>query len=101
MWLCFNDGFISVVEYRHNREKLLIRSRHADILRSLFPTKRIIRNDARDYRYRVEATRAEFFPLIAERIMNIDYFNFKESVQDHELHRLYDDFSTLQQGYQR
>lgn len=103
MWLCFNDGFISVVENRHNREELLIRSRCAEILRCLFPPKQIIRNDARDYRYRVEVTRAECLPLVTARIQNIDSFNFKASVEDYELHlhRLYEDFWALHRGYQR
>ena len=101
MWLCFNDGFISVVESRHDPEKLLIRSRRGEILLRLFPTKQIIRNDARDYRYRVEVKREEFLPVVMERLCNINYPNFKASVDDYELHRLYNEFWSLHRGYQK
>lgn len=101
MWLCFNDGFISVVENRHNPERFLIRSRRAEILLQLFPTKQLVRNDTRDYRYRVEVKRDELLPVVTERLKNINYPQFKESVDDYELHRLYNDLSALQRVYQR
>lgn len=101
MWFCFNDGFISAVQHRDNPEKLVVRARRKEILENLFPGRRIVIGGSRDYNYRVFISKDEFGSIVTERIQNIDYANFKNSVEDDELHSLYEKFWGLHFRYQR
>lgn len=101
MWLCFNDGFVSAVEDRTDFDTLVIRSRRKEILNDLFGEENVLENAGTDYKYRVYVNREEFADLVRERIMNIDYDNFKNSVRDHDLHDLYAGFWVDHYRYQR
>lgn len=101
MWFCFNDGFVSAVENRNNQHELVVRARRKDILTSLFPDKMVIVGGSSDYNYRVFVSKEEFSKIVTERIQNIHYSNFKNSVEDDELHGLYEKFWMLHFRYQR
>ena len=52
MWICFNDGFVSVVKDKLNIDDLVIRSRRKEILETLFPDREITTLTVSDYKYR-------------------------------------------------
>jgi hypothetical protein len=102
MWIALNDGFISIVTADRKRlpkaeKKLLkgkgrplcVRARKAEHLARLFPGKKLYEFRNRDYPARVFIGADELAPLIAERVLAIDYDNFKSSVRDRPLHDAY------------
>lgn len=100
MWICMNDGFVSAVEDRYDNTKLWVRARNKDHLRTLFPNKTISTSNETDYRHRVQCTKDELADIISNRIKNIDYGNFKDSVKDKKLKTLFGRFWGLHWEYQ-
>jgi hypothetical protein len=91
MWLCFNNAFVSAVAHHSQPDMLVVRARMKEHLENLFPDMkdRIIMAPERDYRWRVLVDRKQFADLVASRIEEISYTNFKDSVKDDELHDMY------------
>lgn len=101
MWLCLNDGFVSVVQYKDDSTKLLVRSRKRRDLENVVGVNHKIKETPdRDYRFRAIIPKVVFQDLIMERIHEINYPNFKNSVRDDNLHDLYADFWSLHYTYQ-
>lgn len=100
MWFCFNDGFISAVADKLGINELVVRSRRREILEILFPEKEIVELTVSDYKYRTYCTKKELSEILVDRIDEIDYTNFKDSVVDNDLHDLYGDFWELHYKYQ-
>lgn len=92
MWLCLNDAFVSAVEDFDNRDTLVVRARRKEHLKNLLPGYKIIENGGTDYKYRTYVNKKDFSELIKNEILNISYTNFKNSVNDRELHDLYGGF---------
>lgn len=103
MWICFNTGFISVVEDKRSINELVVRARRKDILEKLFPNNEIVQLDPKiaDYKYRIYCSKLEMANIIADNISNIDYSNFKNSVNDYDTHELYADMWNLHYSYQK
>jgi hypothetical protein len=103
MWICLNNAFISAVQDEGDANMLRIRARNRRHLETLFPKdkKNILSRKDTDYRFRVFIPKAEFAALLAQKAMEIDYPNFKDSVRDSKLHDLYASFWRLHWGYQR
>lgn len=101
MWICFNDAFISAVADPKTPGVLKVRARKREHLEKLFPGNKILASSRTDYAFRVFVTKQEFAKLVNDRIMAIDYDNFKDSVIDEKLHDLYADFWQLHYFYQR
>ncbi len=55
----------------------------------------------RDYKYRVIVERKKVAQIVAARINQINYGNFKDSVESEGLHALYERFWILHHQYQR
>ena len=89
MWVCLREGFISVVQDRYQPDRLMVRARNEQHLRTLFPDHEIVLTPDADYAARVFIRRDDFIKIITQRINDIDYGNFKDSVRDRELHMLY------------
>ena len=100
MWVCFNDAFVSAVADPKQPGMLKVRARKKRHLQTLFPKAKIVSTARTDYAHRVFVTKTEFAKLLAERVLAIDYDNFKNSVRDRKLHDLYADFWELHYGYQ-
>ena len=101
MWLCCNDGFLSVVSDQQDPARLMVRARRKqDLLNICGNDAKVIEGAGSDYRWRTFVDRKAFSALIAARIDNIDYPNFKNSVADGPLHHLYMDFWVLHRHYQ-
>lgn len=101
MWICLNDGFISAVQTENDPNLLKVRARRLNHLQSIFPGHRIQITRKTDYKYRVFVTKEELARVMLNRIMNIDYSNFKNSVEDDELHDLYGRFWMQHYRYQK
>lgn len=89
MWICFNDGFISAVQDWHNPHKLMVRSRRYEILETLFPDEDIQIGGGSDYKYRVFVEKEKVAEIVKNRLLDVNYGNFKNSVKDNDLHTLY------------
>jgi len=101
MWLCFNDGFLSVVADKHDPSRLLVRARRRqDLLNAVGKETEIVETPDRDYRWRTFIGREDFTAIVGGRIDKIDYTNFKNSVKDHDLHDMYLDFWARHLRYQ-
>lgn len=100
MWISFNDAFISCVEDRGNADQLVVRARRRDALQRLFPDREVRVDGGADYRYRVFVSKSEFASVVVQRIMGINYWNFKGSVTSPDLYQLYESFWFLHRKYQ-
>ncbi len=90
MWICFNDGFLSLVSDVHDPSRLMVRARRKEALLNVLGTQvEVVENAGSDYRWRTFIDRKTFSSLVAVRIENIAYTNFKNSVRDSDLHDLY------------
>jgi hypothetical protein len=101
MWLCFNDGFLSVVSDQHYPSRLVVRARRKQVLLNVCGKDvEVVENAGSDYRWRTFIGRKTFAALVASRIRSIGYTNFKGSVMDGDLHELYMKFGDLHRQYQ-
>ena len=91
MWLCLNNSFVSAIEHRDKPEYLIVRARRYEHLANIFPDRidDIFTMTTSDYAWRIEVTKVDFAKLISNSIMNINYHNFKNSVDDEELKNMY------------
>lgn len=102
MLLCCNDGFLSVVADKNDPTRLLVRARRKrDLVNICGNDMEVIDGGGTDYRWRTFLDRKTFSALVAARIETIDYWNFENSVKDHDLHGMYDDFWMRHISYQR
>ena len=95
-----NDGFISAVENAFNPDNVLVRARKIEHLENIFPERadEIYTVPNSDYAVRIDILKAEFAKVVTNRILNINYNNFKNSVVDGELHDMY--LNVWHLGYQ-
>jgi Txe/YoeB family toxin of Txe-Axe toxin-antitoxin module len=100
MWIAMSDSFVSTVQDRNDPNTLVVRGRKAEHLKRLFPDREIVITPKADYVARVLVPRDEFVRVIAKRLQEISYDNFKDSVDDERLHKLYADFWSLHRRYQ-
>ena len=101
MWLCLNDGFLSVVSDIRDSSRLMVRARRKEALTNIFGDQvEIVENAGSDYRWRTFIGRKTLAALVAARIEKIGYTNFKNSTRDPHLHDLYMDFWDLHRRYQ-
>jgi len=103
MWICFNDAFVSVVSDPIVPGQLMVRARRKNHLKRLLGKKaKVYESPKRDYRFRAYVTREDFAKLVADKVENIDYTNFKDSVKkkDPELEKLYMKFWCEHLDYQ-
>ena len=91
MWICANDGFVSAVEDRYDPTMLVVRARRREHLVAIFGElgEEFISMKDSDYKWRLWIPKAKFAGIITQRIMGIDYDNFKSSVGDDRLHTFY------------
>ena len=89
MWLCLRDSFLSIVAKDCADNELLVRARRAGDIEKCFPDAKVTRNTMSDYLYRAVLPRDVVKQAMAAMIDQIDYPNFKDSVQDRSLHAAY------------
>lgn len=82
MWIFMNDSFFSIVKHKEHDDVLVVRARIEGDLERLLPGQkyRIFKTPNSDYRYRMFVPRSVIAGIIRDRVANIDYCNFKDSV---------------------
>ena len=101
MWICLNDSFLSIVSDKNSPDHLLVRARRKGDIERIFPNVEIKENIGTDYKYRSSIDRRSVSSAIADRVLNIDYDNFKNSVSDPDRHDAYLDVWTTMFRFQR
>lgn len=83
MWIVMNNSFVSIVEDRNVKGRVAVRARVENDLIALFPNHKneIITTDDSDYRFRLFLDKKYVSEIVANRILNIEYDNFKDSVK--------------------
>ena len=89
MWLCLNNAFLSIVDKDCAPDELLVRARRDGDIERVFPKAEVEVTLGNDYRCRARVKRADVAAAITQRVMSIDYGNFKGSTKDKPLHDAY------------
>lgn len=95
MWLCLNNAFLSVVDKAANPDNLLVRARRKGDITNVFPKATEKLTLGTDYAYRAEISRGEVAEALKKMVFDLDYSNFKNSVEDHRLHNAYSSVWTI------
>lgn len=106
MWIVINDAFLSVVSIPTDPDNLMVRARAKKDINNVFgPDVKVLTTPDADYRFRAVLPRTDVGLKIADRIMEIDYTNFKNSVPEKDRHDAYlrmwcamDEFQTQRHG---
>ena len=101
MWICLNDGFLSVVADKDSND-LLVRARRKVDLANVCSETEIQFTPNRDYAWRTYVNREAFKRIMMDRIDKINYPNFKDSISpaSNDLHDLYLNFWSEHAEYQ-
>lgn len=90
MWLCLNEGFYSIVRTKDLPPgHLLVRARREGDIEKLWQGVDIQRTVGRDYLFRAIVPEQDVAEAVARALLDIDYGNFKASVDDRPLHDAY------------
>lgn len=89
MWIFLNDSFLSAVEDRVDPSKLMVRGRIKGDIERVFPNACVTETPAADYRYRARIDRDTVAEAMARAVYQLQYDNFKNSVEDHQRHSAY------------
>lgn len=81
MWVFMNDAFFSVVKDRNNENGVVVRARVGGDLENVFGYDHdVLETDDSDYRFRMFLDQGYVSNVIADRVNNINYTNFKDSI---------------------
>lgn len=89
MWICLNDAFLSIVSKDCGPDELLVRARRDGDIERVFPDAKVEVTLGNDYRCRARVPRKDVAAALTQRVMAVDYDNFKGSVEEDELHDAY------------
>jgi len=89
MWICRNDSFLSIVDKGTQPGKLCVRARVKGHIEAVFPVSTVLETPENDYAYRAFIDREEVAQAILDTVKEIRYDNFKNSVDDDDLHCAY------------
>lgn len=95
MWICGSDYFLSVVDDGQVDGCLVVRARRKGDIEKIFPDADVKTLRGRDYQFRAHIEQETVAQAIHNQVMNIDYDNFKNSVEDDKLHDAYAGFWQL------
>lgn len=89
MWIMLSDCFLSIVSKDCGPDELCVRARREGDIERVFPNAKVTRYTKSDYLYRAIVKRSQVQHEIGIRINAINYSNFKDTVEDEQLHELY------------
>lgn len=90
MWIMLNDAFFSIVNKDCKPGQLLVRARRPGDIERVFGRRvQVTKLDVADYLYRAVVAIDDLAEAMEREIRRIDYSNFKDSVEDIELHDAY------------
>ena len=92
MWICLNDAFLSIVSKECGPDELLVRARRPGDIEKVFPEAKVKKSPSTDYLFRAVLPRALVAEAVAQRLMDVDYGNFKGSTKERSLHDAYSGF---------
>lgn len=83
-----NDAFISIVESDKSKDMFVVRARIKGDLENVFGNQHDVEVDAgTDYKFRMALDKTYVKDVISNRIDNIDYGNFKDSISKKDYDR--------------
>lgn len=100
MWICINNAFLSIVRKDGKPNELCVRARRKSHINNVFPGAKVVKTENNDYKYRTYIDDKEVAQVIAKQIADITYDNFKDTVEEHDLHRAYLNFWLIMSQYQ-
>ena len=86
MWIFVSGGFVYIVAHRDKPMHVLVRARHPEHIETLLPGHAQTKNMTADYPYRVTAHRTVVQRALMYYVMNMEYDNFKSSIDDQHFH---------------
>lgn len=86
MWIATNKGWLSIVKHRDKQDILLVRARNKNHIESIFEDAEVYEDANADYPYRADLHLYTVGAVIDDLLMNINYDNFKASVDDYHYH---------------
>lgn len=92
MWVMLNDAFFSIVDKDCKRDELMVRARRPGDIEKVFGTLQqlqVTEYTASDYHYRAAVKRDVVGQALIGELARVTYNNFKNSVEDHDLHAAY------------
>ena len=89
MWIQFNNAFLSIVENRDNKLELLVRARVKGDIEKIFPEADVFEDVGADYKYRAFISKAKVAARMMLKMTEINYDNFKNSVNEIERKNTY------------
>lgn len=88
MWVFMNDAFFSVVKDREVETGVVVRARIRGDLENVFGSNHsVMETEDSDYRFRMFLDQEFVANVIAERVGNINYDNFKNSIDKRDFER--------------
>lgn len=100
MWIFLSNSFLSIVAVKNQPDVLLVRARIAGDIECVFPEAEVLTDIGSDYKYRAFLSRKLVAEVIALEIENIDYTNFKKSVNPYNRELAYFDVWARMIDYQ-
>jgi len=95
MWVFLKNAFLSIIGPTARDAAppghLLVRARLPGDIERIFPHATVTETPSRDYRFRTLLPKGEVAAALARAVEQIDYDNFKASVQDEDRHEAYFD----------
>jgi hypothetical protein len=82
MWLFSQQGMFSIVEDQYSPEHLIVRARVKGDIERYWPYAVVERTEHSDYLYRAPVPKTDVAEVIAKMVMDIDYANYKDSIED-------------------
>ena len=101
MWILLNDCFFSIVSKECKRNELLVRARRRGDIEKVFPKANVTVSHHTDYQFRAAIRRSVVETAIVGELRRVNYSNFKNSVEDDELHNSYARVWTVLSGLQK
>lgn len=82
MWVFTSNSFLSIVEHDQDPGLLHVRARFSGDIEAVFPSADVSETPQADYRFRASLPRERVEEAMARLTREIDYDNFKNSVED-------------------
>ena len=86
MWVFTSTGMLSVVAHRDLKGSLLVRARSPFHIREMFPYAAVDETPNADYPFRAVIERETYANVMLDYSLNIDYDNFKNSIEENNFH---------------
>jgi hypothetical protein len=101
MWIFLNDAYFSIVHKDCADNELLVRARRKGDIERVFGATNVVSVDKADYQYRAVMTRDNVAAILSNVVYAITYPNFKNSVKDAKLRRIYNRVWEVAGGWAR